>query len=98
VSSPLFGGDFLKDVIILASFKKVTQRNPNMAKFRCKASGNIVEFTLQHDIDSMVGHDAYEEVDDDGETIEYEVEETSHEIPLTAPVGIKKTRGRPKKA
>ena len=68
-----------------------------MATFRCKATGNTVTFTLQHDIDSMVGHDGYEEITEDGEVIEHEeVEETS--IPLTAPVGIKKTRGRPKKA
>lgn len=67
-----------------------------MAKFRCKATGNTVEFTLQHDIDSMVGHDGYEEITEDGEVIEYEVEQT-HEIPLIAPVGVKKTRGRPKK-
>jgi hypothetical protein len=68
-----------------------------MATFRCKASGNLVTFTLQHDIDSMAGHDAYEEVTEDGEVIEHEeVEDTS--IPLTAAVGVKKTRGRPKKA
>ena len=68
-----------------------------MATFRCKATGNTVTFTLQHDIDSMIGHDGYEEVTEDGEVIEYEeVEDTS--IPLTAPVGVKKTRGRPKKA
>ena len=68
-----------------------------MATFRCKATGNTVTFTLQHDIDSMIGHDGYEEITEDGEVIEYEeVEDTS--IPLTAPVGLKKTRGRPKKA
>lgn len=69
-----------------------------MAKFRCKASGNIVEFTLQHDIDSMIGHDAYEEVTEDGEVVEHEEAEDTHSIPFNAPVGVKKTRGRPKKA
>ncbi len=68
-----------------------------MATFRCKATGNTVTFTLQHDIDAMVGHDAYEEVTEEGEVVEYEeAEDTS--IPLTAAVGVKKTRGRPKKA
>lgn len=68
-----------------------------MATFRCKATGNTVTFTLQHDIDAMVGHDAYEEVTEDGEVVEYE-EAEDHSIPLTAAVGVKKTRGRPKKA
>lgn len=69
-----------------------------MAKFRCKATGNFVTFTLQHDIDSMIGHDGYEEVDEETEeVIEHEeAEDTS--IPFNAPVGVKKTRGRPKKA
>ena len=67
-----------------------------MAIFRCKTSGQTVEFTLQHDIDSMAGNDAYEELTDDGEVVEYE-EVVDITVPLTAPVGIPKTRGRPKK-
>jgi hypothetical protein len=67
-----------------------------MATFRCKATGNTVTFTLQHDIDAMIGHDAYEEVTEDGEVVEHEeVVDTS--IPFTAPVGAPKTRGRPPK-
>ena len=59
-----------------------------MATFRCKATGNTVTFTLQHDIDSMEGHDAYEEV------IEDEVEEQEEEEITEAPV---KRKGRPPK-
>ena len=69
-----------------------------MATFRCKASGNLVTFTLQHDIDSMLTHDGYEEVTEDGEVVEHEEAEDTHSIPFNAPVGVKKTRGRPKKA
>lgn len=60
-----------------------------MAKFRCLASGNIVEFTQQVDIDSMEGHAGYEWVDED----EY-VEEEEEETPKPT---IKKRMGRPPK-
>jgi len=30
-----------------------------MAKFKCIVSGNVIEFTNQVDIDSMVGHEGY---------------------------------------
>lgn len=33
-----------------------------MAIFKCKASGNTVEFKEQHDIDQMRKHPEYEEV------------------------------------
>ena len=59
-----------------------------MATFRCKATGNTVTFTLQHDIDAMEGHDAYEEVFEDEE----EQEETEEVV--EAPV---KRKGRPPK-
>ena len=32
----------------------------NMAKYKCLISGNVIEFTNQVDIDSMVGHAGYE--------------------------------------
>jgi hypothetical protein len=35
-----------------------------MAIFKCLASGNTVEFTLAHDIASMVGHSGYVRVDE----------------------------------
>ena len=42
-----------------------------MATFRCLQSGNTVTFTLQHDIDSMKGHQGYVRVDEPEEvTIE----------------------------
>lgn len=65
-----------------------------MAKFRCLISGNIVEFTHAVDIDSMVGHDGYEEVIEDGEQVE-QVE--SKPLPLMAPSLPSKPRGRPAK-
>lgn len=39
-----------------------------MAKFKCILSGNIIEFTQQVDIDSMVGHEGYVKVEDEQET------------------------------
>ena len=56
-----------------------------MAKFRCLASGNIVEFTQQVDIDSMEGHEGYEWIDEE--------EDEDYEVP-TPP---KKRMGRPPK-
>ena len=42
-----------------------------MATFRCLQSDNTVTFTLQHDIDSMEGHQGYVLVDEEEEvTIE----------------------------
>ena len=35
-----------------------------MAKFMCKRSGNIVEFTSEYDIQEMRKHPEYEEVQD----------------------------------
>lgn len=55
-----------------------------MAKFRCLISGNIVEFTQQVDIDSMVGHDGYVKVE------EQEVEAQTTDV-------VKKRAGRPPK-
>jgi hypothetical protein len=62
-----------------------------MAKFRCLLSGNIVEFTQQVDIDSMVGHEGYEKVTEDGEQEVAVVQEPAHVLPLVKP------RGRPAK-
>lgn len=41
-----------------------------MATFRCLQSGNCVTFTLQHDINSMEGHQGYVRVDEPEVTIE----------------------------
>lgn len=40
-----------------------------MAKFRCKLSGNIFEFTADYDIDDMREHPQYEEVEEDVEPV-----------------------------
>ena len=62
-----------------------------MAKFRCLKSGNIVEFTQAVDIDSMVGHEGYVRVTEDGEQAVAVVQEPVHVLPLVKP------RGRPAK-
>lgn len=56
-----------------------------MAKFRCKASGNIIEFTYEVDIKSTRRNKAYEEV--------LSVEEV-----IEAPVSDVKVADAPKKA
>lgn len=33
-----------------------------MAKFKCKQSGNVFEFNLEHDIKTMRSHSGYTEV------------------------------------
>lgn len=53
-----------------------------MAKYKCIVSGNVIEFTNQVDIDSMVGHEGYIKLEDEV---------------TTAPVVAKKA-GRPAKA
>ena len=55
-----------------------------MAKFRCKASGNIIEFTYEVDIKSTRRNKAYEEV------IEAPVSDVKVDVPKKA--------GRPPKA
>lgn len=60
-----------------------------MAKFRCLATGNIVEFTQQVDIDSMEGHDGYEWVYEEEHE---ELDEQEVPTPTT-----KKRMGRPPK-
>lgn len=49
-----------------------------MAKYKCIASGNVIEFTNQVDIDSMVGHEGYIKLEE-------------HEPVKTVPVATKKT-------
>ena len=36
-----------------------------MAKYKCLISGNVIEFTNQVDIDSMVGHEGYIKLEDE---------------------------------
>jgi len=63
-----------------------------MAIFQCLLSGQTVEFTLQHDIDSMKGHNGYVRIDESGEP----AEEPGRELPMTAPEPLKRV-GRPRK-
>lgn len=49
-----------------------------MAKFKCILSGNVIEFTQQVDIDSMVGHEGYIKLEE-------------QELVKAAPVATKKT-------
>jgi carbonic anhydrase/acetyltransferase-like protein (isoleucine patch superfamily) len=39
-----------------------------MAKFKCLISGNVIEFTNQVDIDSMVGHEGYVRLEEETPT------------------------------
>ena len=38
-----------------------------MAKYKCLISGNVIEFTNQVDIDSMVGHEGYIKLDEEAQ-------------------------------
>lgn len=69
-----------------------------MATFRCLQSGNCVTFTLQHDIDSMKGHQGYVRVDEPEVTIESVESEIRTDTAFTAPViPTSKRMGRPRK-
>lgn len=61
-----------------------------MATYRCLQSGNFVTFTLQHDIESMKGHQGYVRID------EVETEESVKPLILKQPAPVKKM-GRPRK-
>lgn len=55
-----------------------------MAKFKDKSTGNVFEFTLEHDIASMRQHPDYEEVEVVGYTVAEE------------PLVVKKTKTKSK--
>lgn len=68
-----------------------------MATFRCLQSGNTVTFTLQHDIDSMKGHQGYVRVDETEVTIESDNPvrtDTAFRAPVIPTI---KKMGRPRK-
>ena len=68
-----------------------------MATFRCLQSGNCVTFTLQHDIDSMKGHQGYVRVDELEVTIE-SYDSVRTDTAFRAPViPTIKRMGRPRK-
>ena len=64
-----------------------------MATFRCLQSGNTVSFTLQHDIDSMKGHQGYVRID------EQEVPDIPNQVRTDTPFmpPVVRRMGRPRK-
>ena len=69
-----------------------------MATFRCLQSGNCVTFTLQHDIDSMKGHQGYVRVDEPEVTTESVESEVRTDTAFRAPgIPTIKRMGRPRK-
>lgn len=62
-----------------------------MALFKCNRSGNIVEFRLDHDIESMRKHPEYTEVDTSAQ-VEVENEDGTRQT-----ITLKKPLGRPRK-
>jgi len=67
-----------------------------MATFRCLQSGNCVTFTLQHDIDSMEGHQGYVLVDEEEVTIE-SVNSMRTDTAFAPVIPTIKRMGRPRK-
>jgi hypothetical protein len=67
-----------------------------MATFRCLQSGNCVTFTLQHDIDSMEGHQGYVLVDEEV-TIKSVESETRTDTAFAPVIPTIKRMGRPRK-
>ena len=68
-----------------------------MATFRCLQSGNCVTFTLQHDIDSMKGHQGYVRVDEPEVTIESVESDTRTDTAFAPVIPSIKRMGRPRK-
>jgi len=68
-----------------------------MATFRCLQSGNCVTFTLQHDIDSMEGHQGYVLVDEEGVNIESVESEFRTDTAFAPVIPTIKRMGRPRK-
>ena len=68
-----------------------------MATFRCLQSGNTVSFTLQHDIDSMKGHQGYVRIDEPEVTIESGESETRTDTAFAPVIPTFKRMGRPRK-
>ena len=68
-----------------------------MATFRCLQSGNCVTFTLQHDIDSMEGHQGYVLVDEEGVNIESVESQFRTDTAFAPVIPTIKRMGRPRK-
>lgn len=68
-----------------------------MAVYRCLQSGNTVEFTLPHDIESMKGHSGYERIDVKQEGVNEDVMTTRFN-PVFQSTSQKGKPGRPRKS
>jgi hypothetical protein len=68
-----------------------------MATFRCLQSGNCVTFTLQHDIDSMEGHQGYVLVDEEEEVTIESVNSMRTDTAFAPVIPTIKRMGRPRK-
>ena len=62
-----------------------------IATFRCLASGNLVTFTAQVDIDGMKGHDGYVQQDPEQETKQEDEASSSSKEVLSKKSTAKKT-------
>jgi hypothetical protein len=60
--------------------RTISRKEINMAKFKDKQSGCVVEFLLEHDIKAMLAHPEYDVVE----------EEVKPAEPVKAPVAAKK--------
>jgi hypothetical protein len=63
-----------------------------MAIFKCLQSGQTVEFTQQHDIESMKGHAGYIRIDE----LDESAENDEHQV-IMRPPEAQKRPGRPRK-
>ena len=63
-----------------------------MALFRCLQSGQTVEFTQPHDVESMKGHAGYERIDE----LETSSDNEEHLV-IMRPPEAQKRLGRPRK-
>jgi hypothetical protein len=61
------------------------------ATFKCLASGNLVTFTAQVDIDSMKGHDGYVQQDSEQEAKQEDETSSSSKEVLSKKSSAKKT-------
>jgi len=67
-----------------------------MATFRCLQSGNTVTLNLQHDIDSMKGHQGYVRVDEPEVTVESD-DSVRTDTAFAPVIPTIKRMGRPRK-
>ena len=59
-----------------------------MAKYKCLISGNVIEFTNQVDIDSMVGHEGYVKLEEPQEPVKAAPVTKKTSTKVTPPVEV----------